>query len=79
MQTAPRYTCDQLGVCQQLDLACTGCKPFAPGVIVTDPAGMLPGDKSQRRDLVKYMLISAGMVALTMLAAYALGYWVGSK
>ena len=79
VKTAPRYTCDQLGYCQHQDLACTACTPFAPGVIVTDPAGMLPGDKSDRRSLVKYMLNSFGMVALTMLGAYALGYWVGSK
>lgn len=81
----PRYSCADLGVCQGLDLVCTSCKTlaknpahaYAPGTITTDPAGMLPGDKSQRRELVRYMLISIAITVGTMLAAGALGYLWG--
>jgi hypothetical protein len=87
-KASPRYTCEQLGVCQGLDLVCTSCKPFAkhpahefaPGTITTDPAGLLPGDKTQRRSLVRYMLISVGITLGTMLASGFAGYlWAVSK
>lgn len=81
----PRYTCDELGVCQNLDLVCTSCTKnaahaYAPGVITTDPAGLLPGDKSQRRALVRYMLISIAITVGTILASGVAGYfWAVSK
>ena len=84
----PRFSCDELGVCQGLDLVCTQCKTFAknpahdfaPGTITTDPAGLLPGDKTQRRELLRYMLISVAITVGTMLAAGVAGYlWAVSK
>ena len=81
----PRYTCDELGVCQNLDLVCTSCTKnaahaYAPGVITTDPAGMLSGDKSQRRALLRYMLISLCITVGTMLVSGFAGYlWAVTK
>lgn len=84
----PRYSCDELGVCQGLDLVCTSCKTlaknpahaYAPGTITTDPAGLLPGDKSQRRELLRYMAISIAITLGTMLFAGVVGYlWAGAK
>lgn len=77
----PRHTCDALGVCQGLDLVCTSCKhaaknpkhAYAPNTITTEPLSLL-GDGSQRRYLIKYFLISTGIVLAVMLAAGVAGY-----
>jgi hypothetical protein len=69
-------------------MVCTSCKPvaknpahaYAPGTITTDPEGFLPGDKTQRRELLRYAVISALIVVGTMLASGFAGYfWVVSK
>lgn len=84
----PRYSCADLGVCQGLDLVCTSCKTlaknpahaYAPGTITTDPAGLLPGDKSQRRELLRYLVISTAITLGTMLGAGFAGYlWAVAK
>jgi hypothetical protein len=84
----PLYRCEELGVCQGLDLVCTQCKTFAknpahdfaPGVITADPEGLLPGDKSQSRELVRFLLISVAITVGTMLVAGVAGYlWAVAK
>jgi len=73
-----RYTCDELGVCQGLDLVCTSCKPvahpYAPGTITTDPASMLGASASQGGGWAKYLLVSAGIALTVMMVSGVAGY-----
>lgn len=84
--TVHRYSCEQLGVCQRRNPGCNGCAPFvasqaehpfAPGAIEQEPLSLL-GDGSQRSELLRYAIISTGIVFGTMLVAGLAGYFWGA-
>jgi hypothetical protein len=63
-------TCDELGVCQNKTPPCAGCTAhyFAPGVIEGGPK------KRQARALVRWTLISMGLMATVAVVTFAMGY-----
>jgi hypothetical protein len=63
-------SCDELGICQNKAVPCAGCRRhfFAPGVIQGGP------NERQTRALMRWTLICAGLMALTAVACFAMGY-----